>query len=283
MEANSFYHKVRYQILRNSNWKVAVSTFLYKLGYQISRLDPIDRSASLVEDPYHDKREMFAFAKIQQPLIFDVGGNTGQSIRTYRENFSSSPIRSFEPLPKAYKMMRSAAIADGNTVPENLALDSSVGEKSFFSNRGGANQTSSFFEPGELAKHCFDPSGLELEEVIQVKTNTLDQYCADKGIDRIDLLKLDTQGNELEIMRGAKGLLSRKGVTMVYCEVMFTECYKSSPLYHDIASFMAEHGLVLFRIYFISRGAGGRDVCGDALFVERDFLLKYLDQFTTAH
>jgi FkbM family methyltransferase len=54
---------------------------------------------------------------------------------------------------------------------------------------------------------------------LQVPVTTLDRYCAQQGIKRIDVLKIDVQGHEPAVLRGAAGLLDAGAIETVVCEV----------------------------------------------------------------
>jgi hypothetical protein len=73
-------------------------------------------------------------------------------------------------------------------------------------------------------------------------------------------------------------LLDKRAITLAYVEIAFAPIYAGNPLYHQIAAFLEDNGLDLFRIYSQCYGTSGRHVGGDALFVERSVLKKYLDQ-----
>jgi hypothetical protein len=47
---------------------------------------------------------------------------------------------------------------------------------------------------------------------------TVDQFCAERGVDRLDLLKIDTEGHELEVLEGASQTLQARGVRFVFLE-----------------------------------------------------------------
>lgn len=62
-----------------------------------------------------------------------------------------------------------------------------------------------------------------------VKVSTIDRYCADKKIERIDLLKSDTQGFELEVLKGARHMLVERRVGAIYVEITFAQLYDNLP------------------------------------------------------
>jgi hypothetical protein len=53
---------------------------------------------------------------------------------------------------------------------------------------------------------------------IQVCCTTLSAYCREKGIDRIDVLKIDTEGHDLAVLQGAEQMLSKGAIRFVYVE-----------------------------------------------------------------
>ena len=50
---------------------------------------------------------------------------------------------------------------------------------------------------------------------INVQTQTLDNFCLRKGIKNIDVLKIDSESNELNILKGAKNLLSENKIYLI--------------------------------------------------------------------
>lgn len=263
------------------HWKELAKRVVHRLGYSVTRIDPRDRSQDVrVEDPFLDQQRIVQTAARgdKSQIVFDVGANVGQSVTTYRALFPEARIHAFEPLPKAYRQLLLAADAAGNTQVNQLALHDASGVRPFCSNRGGANQTSSFLPPAEDVRHGYPAHAYQLEKMIEVHVNTLDAYCEEHGIEHIDVLKMDTQGTELDVLRGAERMLSKRAITLAYIEVVFTNHYVGNAMYHDIAAFLAERGYDLFRIYQQHYGTAGRHIGGDAVFIERSILNKYCDQ-----
>ena len=54
-----------------------------------------------------------------------------------------------------------------------------------------------------------------------ITVETMDSFCGKEKIDRIDILKLDVQGWELEVLRGAKALVARNAIHFIFAEVGF--------------------------------------------------------------
>lgn len=78
-----------------------------------------------------------------------------------------------------------------------------------------------------------------------VDVTTLDEWCAAEGVDRIDVIKIDTQGSELAILKGADRAL--RNVQAVEVEVEFNPLYEDVPLFGEIDAFLRERGFVLWR------------------------------------
>ena len=54
---------------------------------------------------------------------------------------------------------------------------------------------------------------------INVQTKTLDDFCLSENINNIDILKIDTEGNELNVLKGAERLLSKNKIMLIYVEI----------------------------------------------------------------
>ncbi len=73
---------------------------------------------------------------------------------------------------------------------------------------------------------------------------TLDDWAERVAVREIDFLKLNVQGGELEVLRGAERTLG--SVLGVLLEVAFVESYQSRPLFHDVDRFLGEAGFTFF-------------------------------------
>jgi FkbM family methyltransferase len=89
-----------------------------------------------------------------------------------------------------------------------------------------------------------EPQRMVRSEAIELIT--MDDWCAENAFERVDIIKLDTQGSELDILRGAKRIL--EAVSVVQTEVEFNPMYDGQPLFGDVDRFLRERGFVLWHL-----------------------------------
>src|SRR5206468_7179825 len=80
----------------------------------------------------------------------------------------------------------------------------------------------------------------------KIQVTTLDEWSASAGISNVDFLKLDTQGAELDILRGGERVLA--SVRALEVEVEFNPIYLNQPLFGDIDRFLRDRGFVLWKL-----------------------------------
>ena len=208
-------------------------------------------------DPYKDLRRLCA--SVQRPVIFDVGANVGQSIETIRTYFPTPIIHAFEPAPATFELLRRATKGIPDLTLNNLALGREPGTADLGSNSVSA--MSSLLELG--------PDGWgKVEQKISVPVNSLDSYCSEKGIGLINVLKLDTQGFELEVLGGAKNLLKEGRIDAIFMEITFVHMYEGLPSLDQLYRLMIDQGLYLVSFYDFHYQQDRLGWC-DALFARR--------------
>jgi len=227
---------------------------LEPFGYQIFHGNP----GSMGLDPF---RDMHRLVDSSRPMIFDVGANSGQTIRTLRQRFPVGEIHAFEPAETAFAELQ----ANCGHLPEvhlnRLAFGGEAGEYEFY--EMASSPMSSFLPLGR------DGWG-RVERTIRMPVTTVDDYCSRHGIDSIDILKSDTQGYDLEVLRGAGRMLEARRVHLVYIEVNFAEIYQCLPRFDEIFGFLADRGYALVAFYRF-QFQHDRASWSDALFVHPEY------------
>lgn len=84
-------------------------------------------------------------------------------------------------------------------------------------------------------------SGFRVKENINVSTKTLDNLIDEIKTNTIDFIKLDTQGSELDILKGAINAIRENKIGVIFCEVNFVRIYKEQNLFSDLDLFLREN------------------------------------------
>jgi FkbM family methyltransferase len=150
-----------------------------------------------------------------KPTIFDVGANIGDYTNLLRQVLPNSLIFTFEPNPISYQTLEKRFHGE-NTVTNMSGLSSSQGSIEFYDQKN--YQENSNHSHASLYKEVIeDIHGVEVVKM-EISTTTLDSYVEEKSIDRINLLKIDTEGHELEVLKGASKLLSQDKIDLIHIE-----------------------------------------------------------------
>lgn len=168
--------------------------------------------------------------------IVDVGANTGQSALRFRAAFPRARIASVEPVRATFdELQRRTTGLDVEC--HRLALGASCGQATMF--------LTPFSETSSLVR----PPDDELRGQEDVDVTTLDDFLRDNNIPMVDLLKIDAEGYDLEVLKGASETLSAGRVRFVMAEVNFHPGDERHPLFDDVRELLVSHGFALFGIY----------------------------------
>jgi FkbM family methyltransferase len=133
----------------------------------------------------------------------------------------------------------------------SLALHSSRGERDFFLTTHPGMSSLLEFDRGAFARHFgLMPGsaewarGLEPQRKQAIKTETADNFFRSQNLERVDFLKLDTQGTELEILKGARGYLDAGKIAVLKTEVLFLPVYRDQCTFSEIDRFMKDRGFM---------------------------------------
>ncbi len=208
----------------------------------------------------------------QEPVIFDVGSHVGETAARYRALFPRALIHSFEPFPASFERLESTFSADARIVPHNVAVAEKTGEAMLKVNR--ASVTNSLLESDRRGDNYWGENLLETEREIGVKTLALDDFCREQRIEHVDVLKIDVQGAEYAVLAGARGLLARQAVDLVYIEMIIAPSYVGQHKYHSYLTSLDALGYQLFDLFNLGR-RDGRLIQIDGIFVTSEILERY--------
>ena len=201
----------------------------------------------------------------QEPVVFDVGSNTGQFAESMLAWRPRACVHAFEPQACALAAMKSLLGGYPRASFNAFALGAQPCMRKFFVSR--FDQASSFLPNGEVLAHGVGGIDFTTQEEIEVEIRTLADYARERGVERIDLLKLDVQGFEIEVFKGAAPVLDR--IDWIYSEAQFKELYEGGPRWTDQAAFLHAHGFDLIRMCGFRRDDSGDLMECDMLFRRR--------------
>lgn len=129
----------------------------------------------------------------------------------------------------------------GHTGSVEFEHNNTGGGSSFVRQNQAVTDRWKFENPSQttLARDIFFPKKYEPMPVV-----SLADWAVEAKVDQIDFMKLNVQGGELEILKGAGGLLDT--TLGVLTEVAFVESYKDRPMFSDIDVFMRSRGFCFF-------------------------------------
>ncbi len=223
-----------------------------RMGYDIHKL----QIEQIGQNAYFDIKR--SIAPNSSPVIFDVGANVGQTIDACRQIFPQPTIHAFEPGKAAFDSLLQTHSNLPHVRLNNLALGSKPELQIFFEN--SSTDMSSFLSLG--------PDGWgQISSQREIEVSTVDRYCSQHEIAFIDLLKSDTQGFDLEVIKGAQGLLNARKIRLIYLELTFQKLYWGIPRVDEIYRFISDQGFERGSFYkFFYRN--GRAGWTNALFIQ---------------
>jgi len=224
--------------------KNKLNKYFKKFGFELHGIGYIEKlkNAAVDKSEWNKKRELLGE---NVKTIFDVGANRGETALKYINIFPLAKVHAFEPFPETCVIFNENHKNHKNVILNQMALSSKVGKAIL--NVNTSVDTNSLLQSGKLGATS-DASCKTLNQ-IEIETNTLDNYCKQNNIQEIDILKIDVQGFEIEVLKGALELLANGKIKIIFTEAYFVQQYVNQPLFYEIASLLIKYDFVLQDIY----------------------------------
>ena len=195
--------------------------------------------------------------------IFDVGANKGQSIDFFSKIFKNPTIYAFEPNPILYKKLIEKYQNKKNVFIYNLGISDINGQLEL--NETVTNETSTFeklnYESNYLQMKA-NVLGVKKEDIIKhryfVDVIRLDNFIKKMEIDKIHVLKIDTEGHELKCL---KGLFTNEvcEINHIQIENHNDDMYMTEQLKNEIPLLLKSKGFTKCTV--VKHGFGDLDEC----------------------
>jgi FkbM family methyltransferase len=239
-------------------YKNVIRSVFRSVGLEVTRYSP----ASVPDG----QLTMF-LARQRINVVLDVGANAGQFAVELRERMKySGRIVSFEPMASAHAILcrKSASDALWDVAPR-AAIGAEAGTVTL--HLSGNSVSSSVLPMLEAHSSAAPQSSYIADEVVPMTTLDLAAARYIKADSRV-FLKIDTQGYEAEVLKGASAVLQR--ALVVQLELSLVELYQGQALMFDQVRWMSERGFEVWAIapaFFDS--ASGRLLQVDATFLRK--------------
>lgn len=238
--------------------KKTIKKLFNKFGYKVVNINSTER------DAYRDQVKLIGGNK--NITIFDVGACTGSVTFEYLQLFRKSTIFSFEPFVPSFEILKKAMLPYENVQVFNIAISEKTGTTEFNVNESAA--TNSMLETHPDSSKNWNQYALNTTKKIQIDTITLDEFIENKNIDKIDILKLDTQGTEYQILTGSKKAIRENKISLIYLEIITRPTYSGQKNLEDILSLLRVQGFILYNFYNFSYNDHGALRQVDAIFTK---------------
>tara|TARA_Y100001970_G_C14128105_1_gene800139 strand:+ start:411 stop:1133 length:723 start_codon:yes stop_codon:yes gene_type:complete len=208
----------------------------------------------IITDHFHKKKIVKFFKKkklINFNCIFDIGAHKGETIKFFLKNFEFEKIYSFEPIPETFELLKKNINLLSNFKKKKIVLENSaVGSaetkisikqmvESSSSTIRDINQNSKYFNKKKKLLYFSKDDFFKKIDVNQI---TLNKYTKINSIEKIDFLKIDTEGYELDVLIGLENKIEK--VRFILFEHHYHDMIRKNYTFSDINYFLLKNNFM---------------------------------------
>jgi FkbM family methyltransferase len=161
---------------------------------------------------YLIKKVLPGTIKNTPPVFFDIGANVGDYTKTLLDHFPDACIHAFEPHPENYSHLAKRTFSN-KIKKHNIAVGEASGELTLYDRADRDISLHASLYEGVISE-------IHKKEVVKFKVavESLDDFTKREGISYIDFIKIDTEGNEFDVLQGASKLLENGNIGCIHFE-----------------------------------------------------------------
>jgi len=243
--------------------KSIIKFLLGKLGYRFAKIDFYENWVNIDAVSNLDFHYIIKniINKEQNICCLDIGANIGQTAKKLRRYFPKATIHCFEPVEKTYELLIENLARYSDIHAYNVAMGSAKGEIEIFHRENS--------EWNSLVTNLNENARINGATAEMIKVDTIDNFVRKKNIATIDILKSDTEGFDLEVLKGAKHCLENHLIDTLYIEVGFNRKDIQHTYFTYIFEELENYGYGFSGLFEKSYTADNVILYANALFVKK--------------
>jgi FkbM family methyltransferase len=230
-----------------------------KLGYRISTIDTPPEHRNALRDLQYLLRDT------HEPIVFDVGAYHGQFTDDLLRLIPNARVWALEPTAQQASLLNKKYLNRRIKVLTEAVSDF-CGQGQLFENTDASTNSLLPVDNSVDQTDNWGNGRLQGTASQPINVRTLDAITRSESVLHIDLLKLDVQGAEPNVIRGASEILKRKAIHLIYTELIATPTYRNQLDVGEFISTFEQHNLRLFNVYNLMSASNGQLLQCDLIF-----------------
>lgn len=245
-----------------------VINFLMRICRYYLRKRKVKNSFTYVSSPDKIQTHIMPYINSESSINYiDIGAHKGNIVDDLSKYYTFNKVILAEPVAYLADILREKFSSKGYMIYQNIISDVQSDSNDFYINE--LSGTSSLLE---FKSHMKELSNVntKLKEVQRLPSRTLDDIVEECELTNIDLIKIDVQGAEHLVIKGAKNTLGK--TKFIWVELSFKPLYENSSVFGDIYSQLEKENFILLDVSETHRGPKNELLQIDALFGNKTYI-----------
>lgn len=208
--------KIENLVVKFSRW---VGIDLISIGYKNNGILNYQNSVVTGEHRFISEVLPAILHKSKPVNFFDVGANVGELSLELARSMPNATVFAFEPNPSTYEVLLSNTVEKGIQCFNCGLGDSKKTAKLFSYDENRESGHASMYEDMFEIYGGYGVKEAKNVVKIDIELETVDEVCSQHGVSRIDFLKIDVEGNELNVLKGALEMLGQNAISLIQFEI----------------------------------------------------------------
>ena len=211
--------------------KKSIKKIIESLGYKIYNKYFMDCGIDLSYD-------ISQFSNLNDiKIVFDIGANEGYMSDLYHNIFPNSDIHAFEPVSSTFQLLSKKVKNRKRVISHNFGFSNKIHEEKIYL------QSDSGFN--SVSKKVNKPDNNMDNKFETIRLDTIDNFCFQNNINKIDFLKSDTEGLDLLVLKGGENLIKKGQIKYILIEVGFNEDNHRNTNFEEVRKYLYNYGYKL--------------------------------------